>query len=112
MDNKGQSLIIFIILLPIIMIILGYVVDQCYLLYHEKNQKEITSLVCTYAKEAKTENDIRQLALENDKNLSQIIIQQKNDQIEITLEKELPSLFGNLLGIKSYHVKTNMKCMK
>ncbi len=112
MNNKGQTLVIFIILLPIIIIILGFIVDQCYILYHEKNQKEITSLVCTYAKEDKTENDIRQLALENDKNLNQIKITQNDQQVEITLEKELPSLFGNLLGIKSYHIKTNMTCMK
>ncbi len=113
MNNKGQTLVVFIILLPIIIAVLGYLTDKCYLLYQEKRQKETTSIVCQYAlNDNNTDSKIKQLALENDQNLSKILIRKLDEQVEITLEKEVPSLFGNLLGIPSYLIKTNVKCMK
>lgn len=112
MNNKGQTLVIFIILLPIIMVVFAYVIDKGYLLYQEKSQKKITSLVCQYALNEEQEDHIRQLALENDNNLKEIMINRSNEQVEITLEKDMDSIFGKLLGISTYHIKTTIQCIR
>lgn len=112
MNNKGQTLVVFIILLPVIMIVFAYVVDKCYLLYQEKNQKKVTSLVCEYALQEKQEENIRQLALENDAKFKKITINRNGEQVEIILEKEISSIFGHVLGLSTYHIKTTIQCIR
>lgn len=111
MNNKGQVLVMFLLLLPVLLLLFAYVIDKCYLLYQENSQKNIGDIVCNYALDSnKTENDIKNLALENDPNLKTIKITRKNNQVEIILEKEIDSQFGKIFGISTYQIKTKTKC--
>lgn len=113
MNNKGQVLVMFLILLPVVLVLFAYTIDKCYLLYQENSQKNIGSIVCDYALDNKnSDNDIKQLALENDSKLEKIKITRNDTQAIITLEKETDSLFGRLLGISTYKIKTKSKCTR
>lgn len=113
MNNKGQVLVMFLILIPFILILFAYVIDKCYLLYQENIQKNIGSIVCNYALDNKNEeNNIKQLALENDSKLEKIKITKKNDKVIITLEKNIDSILGRLLGLSTYKINTKTECTK
>lgn len=111
MNNKGQVLVMFLILLPVVLILFAYLVDKCYLLYQKNNLNNIGDIVCTYALDNnKTEDNIKQLILENDSSLENIKITRNDNYVLIVLEKNIDSMFGNLLGIDKYTVKTKTKC--
>ena len=113
MNNKGQVLVTFLILLPIVLVLFAYIVDKCYLLYQENSQKNIGNIVCDYALDTKNaDNNIKQLALENDSKLENIKIIRNDTQAVITLEKEIDSLSGRLLGISTYEIRTKTKCTR
>lgn len=110
MNRKGQVLVLFLMLLPVFIVLFGYIVDKCYLMYQNNKLNNIGSTVCSYSIKESDINKVKQLALENDKELTKININKKNNKIEIILEKEIDSLFGNLLGIDNYNIKTRKIC--
>jgi len=113
MNNKGQVLVMFLILIPFILILFAYVIDKCYLLYQENSQKNIGNIVCEYALNSENlESDIKQLALENDSKLEKIKVTRNNNEITITLEKNIDSILGRLLGKSTYKINTKTKCTK
>ena len=87
MNNKGQALVIFVIILPIIFLLIYFVVSKVYLEGEKKNQEDILEILCDYSKKNVTDNDIIKLGLENDKDLEIRI--KRNNNIEITLEKKI-----------------------
>ena len=113
MNNKGQVLVMFLILLPFVLVLFFYVIDKCYLLYQQNSQKNIGEIVCSYALDNSKNNDnVKQLALENDSKLEKIKISRSDDQVIITLGKEINSIFGKVLGISTYKINTKTKCTK
>ena len=113
MNNKGQTLVVFIMLLPFMCLLIGFIIDKCYLLYREKELKDIASIVCEYAlDESKMDNEIKQLALENDKNIKNIQIIRKDNNTNITLSKNQKSMFSKLIGKDFYKIKVEISCIE
>lgn len=113
MNNKGQVLVLFLLLVPLVLILFAYVVDKCYLLYQENSQNNIGDTVCSYAIDSnKTEDEIKQLTLENDSKIENIKVIRNNEHVEIILEKEIDSLFGKILGMDTYKIKTKTLCTR
>lgn len=113
MNNKGQTLVIFIILLPIFCILLGYVVDQCYMLSQKNSLKNISQIICEYALDTnRTEDEIRQLALENDKGIKNIDVEYFDSEVRVLLTKKAKSIFSKLIGKDEYLVEVKSTCME
>lgn len=113
MNNKGQVLVMFLVLLPVVLILFAYLIDKCYLLYQENSQTNIVDIACSYALDNnKTDDNIKQLILENDSEIKNIRITRNNNQVIIKLEKNVNSMFGNLIGIDTYTVRTKTKCIE
>lgn len=113
MNNKGQTLVVFVMLLPFLCILLGYVFDKCYLLYQEKELEDIAGIVCEYAlNKDKTEIEIRQLALENDEKIENIEVTRLDQEVQIILEKKQKSMFSSLIGKDSYQMKVKISCVE
>lgn len=113
MNNKGQTLVVFIILLPFVFLLFGFILDKCYLLYREKELKDIADIVCNYAlNENKTETEIKQLALENDKDIETIKITRSDSKAEIILDKKQKSMFSKLMGKDSYQIRVKISCIE
>ncbi len=111
MNNKGQTLVIFIILLPIFCILIGLVFNQCNLSYQKRELKEIANLVCSYAIQEEKKENIEQLALENDQNISKVEIVRENNSVKIILSKKTTSLYSQLLG-KNNNLKVETSCIE
>lgn len=114
MNNKGQTLVIFVILLPILCILAGYTIEKCDLLYQKKILNEITETVCKYALDKNhNEEQIKQLALENDKKIQSIEITylKQSKEVQIIVTKEKKSIF-NIIGKDSYVIESTVKCIE
>ena len=101
-NNKGQTLVTFIVVLPILLIIMATVIDVG-LMYYEKNKLDNLNIMTTeYALDNLDVNKINILIKKNDGNVKIEKINNKNNTVEISLSKEVESIFGKIIGIKEY----------
>lgn len=106
MNKKGQSLIIFVLLLPLIVFFLALFVDMS-MIYLENNKvKGIIkdNLKICIDNGLKAEEKIKKIIKENDKNIN-IDIKINNDDISLSFEKENKSIFGKLFKFEFYDLK-------
>lgn len=106
MNNKGQVLVLFVLIIPVLILGMAYIIDNVYILYHTNKLNNINSLVI---KDASINNLSREEIIEyvkkNDENI-EIIVDISDNKIAITLEKKLKSIFGGIIGKNSYNLKS------
>ena len=113
LNNKGQTLIIFVILLPIIMLIFAFMIDVSFMYMENNKLNNINKLVINYGLDNMDEEDLNlkiiELINKNDKeiNINQITI--KDDEIYSDLSKDTKSTFGKIIGINKYKVISKYK---
>ncbi len=110
-DNKGQTLIFFIIFLPIILFILIFIIELSNMNYEKNKLDNLTYTLILYKLDNK---DIYKLLNENDKNIKCTI---SNDEIE--LKKKYKFIFFKILSDDEYikskykgYIKNNKKVIK
>lgn len=108
-NSRGQILVIFIILLPLLFLLAAFVIDNSYILYQKNKLDNINVIVSDYVKTNPKVNvdEIGELIRQNDR---EVMIKKINfnENIEINLEKEVKSIFGKLIGKNSYLVKSDI----
>lgn len=107
-NNKGQTLIIFVIFLPIMILLFAFIVDTS-IMYVESNKlNSINNLAINTAlddlQKENIDSYLKDLIKKNDNSISKIDIDIKDNNIKIKLEKESNSIFGNVIGIKNYDI--------
>lgn len=104
MNNKGQSLVIFILVLPLFLTIV-FCIKDLYTVRYEKNKlRSLAQTSILYImKDNKSYEDVRRFINSNDKDINILDI----SNTSITLKKEVPSVFSNLVK-KNYNVKVTM----
>lgn len=97
LNKKGQTLIMFIILLPILIGITAFVIDYGIIVYEKDKLSNLIEL-------AHDENkDIDSILKLND--IKDYEKKEKNNCYTITYYKD--SLFGSIVGIKEYKIKAS-----
>ena len=98
-NNKGQSLIMFIIFLPIILMTFALIVDVAFM-YHAKIKGN------DLLKFAKKENlDIKEYFKLNDINVENIETSRNDKGSCVIINYKIDSIFGSLIGYKDYEVE-------
>lgn len=120
MNNKGQTLVIFVIILPIILILLTLVVDLG-LLHIEKRKIENNVLDASdyyleNINDVDIKNKVENLLNKNIKDIDKISINEESDYIEIKVTKKNNSLY-NIISDKEIIViykidKVNKRIIK
>lgn len=108
MNNKGQTLVMFIVFLPLLLIIMATVIDIS-LMYYEKNKLDnLTMMITEYGighiEDENIEEKINKLIIENDDEIKTKQIQIKVNKLEIILSKTTESTFGKIIGIEEYKI--------
>ncbi len=113
MNNKGQTLLAFVLLLPIFLIFMAFVIDTGYLL---KENTKLNSLTKTVLKETQEFIDssvykekIEGLYELNQAHLSELNITEDNNGEHIEAIEKIPSIFGKLIGLNEYEIKVNYR---
>lgn len=107
MNKKGQILVGFVLLLPLIIILFAYLIDNNILVQNKSKLDQITKTVVTYALEHrdKTEVELEEYIKKNEKDLTSIKIILDED-VQIKLTKTIDAIFGNVVGIKTYTISS------
>lgn len=99
LNNKGQSLVLFVVLMPIILLMFVLVYDVMNAVY-EKNRLSNTSyMVIDYALDnldGVNESDLVSLINKNVSGLSNIVVLIDNDKVNVTLSKDIKGVFGSI----------------
>ena len=105
MNNKGQSLVFFVALIPLLFIIFAFIFDTSLIIRENNRLESITTSAINYlAKENKPYQEVENIIKENDKEINILIINNE----EILLQKNVDSTFGKIIGFKNYEIKTDM----
>ncbi len=106
LNNKGQALVMFVCLIPILILIIGIVVDTNKMVYEKSKLENINALAVTYYLNHIEEDDVTnkmvELIKKNDNSIENINIDKINK--EIFIDKKVDSIFGNIIGIKEYNI--------
>lgn len=107
MNKRGQTLIIFVMLIPIILTMAALVIDVG-LLYYKKN--EYVGIVEESIKEYFKDEDIlsakKTLTL-NGVSLDDTEINVSDNKITVTLDTKVDSIFGKVIRINEYEIKVS-----
>ena len=109
MNKKGQTLVFFIVFIPFILMLASYVIDLGYIQSEKIKLNDTTKIVIKelYKKDYST-NQIKQLYQKNDIKLQKVAIKKEEDKIKVSASYEAESIFGKLVGIKKYLIKTTL----
>ena len=109
LNNKGQSLVLFIVIIPIILLVFVLVYDIGTAIY-EKNRLSNTSyMVIDYALDSidsVDENDLISLITKNTNNLSSISVLIDNGKINVKLTKNIKGVFGRAFNFDLIEAKS------
>ena len=103
MNNRGQVLVIFVILLPIFLMILALVIDLGLLSIEKRKLSNNTYDAVEYFLESNDKDKTTKL-LENNLNNVEISVNDKDDYVEITVIKEYKSLYNIISNNKEISI--------
>ena len=111
MNNKGQSLVLFVILIPIIFMIIFMVfeVGRMALLKHELNDIGYLAVDCGLDKldEEDNANNIKELINKNKKDIDNVEVKIEDKRIYVTLEDSITTSVSLIKNGQIFRVKTS-----
>ena len=104
MNKKGQSLVLFVLLLPIFFLLIAFAFDSAWIATNYIKFKNIETEALTYlVKDKKNVENVKTIILANDNQIDIINIDTKN----VHLKKRIKSYFGKVVGKYSYEIDLN-----
>lgn len=116
LNNKGQTLIMFILLIPLILVIMALVIDTSFVYKEKIKFQSVTKTIMKTTYENKDTTDFNNKTInlykKNGIDTNNIVIKVNSDSIVIKNQTKVKSIFGNIIGIKNYKVKFLYKIYK
>lgn len=112
LNNKGQALVMFLLFLPVLLIVLGFIVDISMMGYNSHKLDSINRLVLNEMKDSEEIDKAKELIKKNDTDIIIVEFKDEDNYIYLKLEKKINSIFGNIIGINSYDIISNYKLNK
>lgn len=111
-NNKGQSLVMFVLIIPIFLLILTLVYDVGNAIYEKDILSNTNYLTIEYGLnniDTVTENDLKILIEQNTSNLKYIYVTIEENQIEIKMEKDAKSIIGKMFNFNLVKIISHYK---
>lgn len=106
LNNKGQSLVMFICLLPILLLIVLAIVDVSRMVIEKNKLNNINNIAIWYYSSHKEDDDVTEriisLVKRNDEDIINVRI--NKDKNTIYLDKKIDSTMGKIIGISEYEI--------
>ena len=99
LNNKGQSLVMFIVLIPIVLLVFTLVYDVGNAIYEKERLSNTNYMTIEYALDNinnVNENDLIELIMKNNSNLSSISVIIENNVINIKISKNIRGIIGKM----------------
>lgn len=104
MNNKGQSLVIFIIIIPVTFIVFSFLYDYAYIINSQNKYENVTRTILNSTLE---EDKIVDLYKQNGYKVDNFKYKKENDKVYIQNSYKIKSVFGNIVNLKNYTVSIN-----
>lgn len=104
MNNKGQSLVIFIIIIPVTFIVFSFLYDYAYIINSQNKYENVTRTILNSTLE---EDKIVDLYKQNGYKVDDFKYKKENDKVYIQNSYKIKSVFGNIVNLKNYTVSIN-----
>lgn len=110
MNKHGQTLILFVILLPLILVLGALIVDIGLVMNNRIKLEEVTKSAVLEA----YDDDIKivEILQKNAIDISNIKMSRVDDKLKIEIKEEVKSIFGNIIGLKKYDLKISLVSYK
>ena len=106
LNNKGQSLVMFICLLPILLLIVLAIVNVSRMVIEKNKLNNINYIAISYYSSHKEDDDVTEriisLVKRNDEDIINVRI--NKDKNTIYLDKKIDSTMGKIIGISEYEI--------
>lgn len=113
MNRKGQTLVVFTLLLPILILFMAFVIDTGFILKESTrlNSTTKTILKTTFEnrKDGSYSEEVEKIFEKNDIPITNLQVIVQEDAVQISNSYYVSSIFGKIIGIKEYEIKTDMK---
>ncbi|MGN1000998.1 MAG: TadE/TadG family type IV pilus assembly protein [Bacilli bacterium] len=101
-NNRGQTLVIFVLFLPIIILFIAYVLDVTNANYEKNRMQNLANMALESSKEFDEEN-IKNIISKNDEDID-VDVKEENDKVQIKMVKRVKTIFGKIIGRDYYDV--------
>ena len=109
LNNKGQSLVLFVVIMPIILLMFVLVYDIGNAMYEKNKLSNVSYMVIDYALDnidKVDENDLIDLIDKNTNNLSSMSVLIDNGKVNVTLTKTIKGTFGKIFNFDLIEAKS------
>ena len=110
-SNKGQVLVLFVIMVPIIFFLVAFFLENMIITGNKNKLDNLNQLISKYAYENRDNiglyDGILDLILKNDRNVFITEFNVTDKKIDITLSKNTNSIFGKIIGIDAYEINSS-----
>lgn len=110
LNNKGQSLVMFVIIIPIFLLLITLVYDVGSAIYEKNSLYNTSYMVIDYGLDnidSVSEGELINLVMMNTKNLSFMSLDIDDGVIEIILKKKISGIIGGLFGFDLVEVNVH-----
>ena len=111
LNNKGQTLVLFVLLLPIMLCVMVLVFDVGKFLCEKQELNHINSMAVSYGidhyDDENIENELTKLILLNRNDLNNIEVYVDSNEVRIDLLYNDSSILGNIFNISMFEVRSS-----
>ncbi len=110
MNNRGQALVVFIIMIPIFFMLLGVVIDISYASYEKRKiENNIKYVARTSFDKRLDEEKIEDLILTNLDDVKEYKVYYDNNSLNIYVKAKVNGVFSNLFNNPIKNIEVNYK---
>lgn len=113
MNKNGQTLILFVLLLPMLILLLAFVIDTGIVLQEKTRVNSLVKTILKTTYEEYLEENYQEKVLEllnkNNIPVEKIDLKITVEEIKIQIEYQKESIFGKIIGISNYKIKSSIK---
>ena len=111
LNNKGQSLVLFVIILPILVFILIFVIDIGKIILLKQELSNISEIVLDYGldkiDDEKIDTELNDLIKLNKNDIDKTNLYIEDNKIYIKLEDKCEGMFSGFIDISIFNIKTS-----
>lgn len=112
LNNHGQTLVLFVILIPVLIIFVAFIVDTGVVINSKTHLKEVSKTAIRENIDIKNEEFIKKAFEKNNIDVKNLKIDFVENGIHIKNEYEIDSIFGSIIGIKTYRIHVDIRGIK
>lgn len=113
LNNKGQSLILFVLMLPVLLFVMILVIDMGNLMVEKQKLNNINYIMIDYGLSNLTKEDLEEYIYNylklNDEKIDKIKVSKTDNDITINLGKKESSMLGHILNLKEVEIISSYK---